>query len=133
LVRPSSFVYSMDLKTVSSFNKFVKYTDDTSLLVPQYSSVSLEDEYQNLLHLSTVNKLKINTDKTKEIVFRRPGARTCNFISPAVLRGIEHIMSVKPVFTLLLHYLPLLTLTHPLLSQSAPAPSQSAKISRFVT
>ena len=75
-------VYSMDLK-VSSFNILVKYADDTSLLVPQYSSVSLEDEYQNLLHWSTVNKLKINTDKTKEIVFIRPGAR--NFISPVSL------------------------------------------------
>ena len=54
----------MDLKTVSNFNKLVKYADDTSLLVPQYSSGSLEDEYQNLLHWSTVNKLKINTDKS---------------------------------------------------------------------
>jgi len=71
----------------------VKHADDTSLLVPQYSSVSLEDEYQNLLHWSTVNKLKINTDKTKEIVFRRPGAR--NFISPVSLSGIEQIISVK--------------------------------------
>ena len=83
----------MDLKTVSNFNKLVKYADDTSLLVPQYSSVSLEDEYKNLLYWSTVNKLKINTDKTKEIVFRCPGAR--NFISNASLPGIEQIISVK--------------------------------------
>ena len=83
----------MDLKTVSDSNKLVKYADDTSLLVPQHSSVSLEDEYQNLLHWSTVNKLKINTNKTKEIVFRRHGAR--NFISPASLSGIEQIISVK--------------------------------------
>jgi len=67
----------------------VKYADDTSLLVPQYSSVSLEDEYQKLLYWSTVNKLKINTDKTKEIVCTR------NFISPVSLPGIEQIISVK--------------------------------------
>jgi len=68
-IGPSLYlVYSMDLKTVSNFNKLVKYADDTALLVPQYSSVSLEDEYQNLLYWSTVNKLKINTDKKKEIV-----------------------------------------------------------------
>jgi len=42
-------VYSMDLKTVSSFNKLIKYADDTSLLVPQYSSVSLENEYNNII------------------------------------------------------------------------------------
>jgi len=93
-IGPSLYlVYSMDLKTVSSSNKLVKYADDTTLIVPQYSSVSLEDEYQNLLHWSTLNKLKINTEKTKEIVFRRPGAR--NFISPASLSGIEQITSVK--------------------------------------
>jgi len=93
-IGPSLYlVYSMDLKTASNFNKLVKYADDTALLVPQYSSVSLEDEYQNLLYWSTVNKLKINTDKTKEIVFRRPGA--LHFISPASLPGIEQIISVK--------------------------------------
>ena len=57
----------MRWQTVSSFNKLVKYADNTSLLAPQYSSVSLEDEYHNPLHWSTVNKLKINTDKMKEI------------------------------------------------------------------
>jgi len=62
-------------------------------MTPHYSSVSLENEYQNLIYWSTVNKLKINSDKTKEIVFRRPGA--CNFISPAALSGIEQITSVK--------------------------------------
>ena len=35
-IGPSLYlVYSMDLKTVSSFNKLIKYADDTSLLVPQ--------------------------------------------------------------------------------------------------
>jgi len=83
----------MDLITVSSSNKLVKYADDITLLVPQYSSVSLEDEYQNLLHWSTVNKLKINTDKIKEIVFRCPSA--CNFVSLVSLSRIEQIISVK--------------------------------------
>jgi len=55
--------------------------------MPQNSFVSLKDEYQNLLHWSTVNKLKTNTGKKQEIVFRRPGAR--NFISRVSLTGIE--------------------------------------------
>ena len=49
--------------------------------------------YIILFNIILVNKLKINSDKTKEIVFRRPGA--CNFISPAALSGIEQITSVK--------------------------------------
>jgi len=51
------------------------------------------DEYQNLLHWSTVNGLKINTDKTKKIVFRCLGTR--NFFTPAHLPGIEQIISTK--------------------------------------
>ena len=37
-IGPSLYlVYSMDLKTVPGFNILVKYADDTSLLVPQYT------------------------------------------------------------------------------------------------
>ena len=43
-------------------------------------------------------------DKTKEIVFRRPGAR--NFISPVSLFGIEQIVSVKLLGMLFILLLP---------------------------
>jgi len=38
-------IYSMILKPLSDYNKILKYADDTSLLVPQHSSVSLEAEF----------------------------------------------------------------------------------------
>jgi len=83
----------MDLKTESIFNKIVTFAYDTLLLVPYYSSLSLEDECQNLFHWSTVNRLNINADNTKEIVFRLPGTRI--FITPAPLSGIEQIILTK--------------------------------------
>jgi len=64
-------IYSMDLKPLSDYNKILKYADDTSLLVPQHSSVSLEAEFTHISNWSDSNKLKINTAKTKEIVFHR--------------------------------------------------------------
>ena len=62
----------MDLKPHSSFNTILKYADDTTLLVPQNSSTTLEAEFSHILDWANENKLKVNTLKTKEIVFHRP-------------------------------------------------------------
>jgi len=41
-VGPSAhLVYSMDLKAPSSYNSILKYADDTSILVPQHSSITV--------------------------------------------------------------------------------------------
>ena len=57
---------------LSPYNSILKYADDTSILVPQHSSVSMQEEFWNVQTWSTANKLQINLNKTKEIVFRRP-------------------------------------------------------------
>jgi len=52
-IGPSLFiVYSKDLKPLSVHNTILKYADDTSLLVPQNSSVTLETEFAHLLDWS---------------------------------------------------------------------------------
>ena len=43
-----------------------------TLLVDQHSSVGIQQEYENICSLSARNRLTINSDKTKEIVFHRP-------------------------------------------------------------
>ena len=71
-IGPSLFIiYSKDLKPLSVHNTILKYADDTSLLVPQNSSVTPETEFAHLLDWLK-NKLKLNTSKTKEIVYHRP-------------------------------------------------------------
>ena len=93
-IGPSAYlVYSMDLKTLSPYNSILKYADDTSILVPQHSSVSMQEEFQNVQTWSTANKLQINLNKTKEIVFRRPSLR--NFITPQPLPFIEQLAVTK--------------------------------------
>ena len=68
-IGPSAYlVYSMDLKALSSYNSIFKYADDTSILVPQHSSISIEEEFQHVQTWSIANKLQINLTKTKEIV-----------------------------------------------------------------
>jgi len=54
----------MDLKCISSYNTIIKYADDTTLLVPQNSPVSLEEEFAHIIDWSFNNKLTVNTSKT---------------------------------------------------------------------
>jgi len=86
-------VYSADLKLLSDYNSLLKYADDTTLLVPQYSSVTLEEEFQHVQQWSDINKLQINMSKTKELVFRRPSAR--HFTAPQPLPFVEQITVTK--------------------------------------
>jgi len=82
-------IYASDLRTLLPQNVIIKYADDTTLLVVQHSSVDIDQEYNNVRSWSTQNKLSINTDKTKEIIFHRPAAR--NLSIPPPLPGIERV------------------------------------------
>lgn len=82
-----------DLETISPMNEFIKFADDVSLLVPEGSDVSIEDEYQAINTWAQTNKLIINLTKTKEIVFHRPSPRIQ--VLPPVLLGIERVIVAK--------------------------------------
>jgi hypothetical protein len=49
-----------------------KFADDTNLLVPELSDISMKEEFANIQDWACRNKMVINLSKTKEIVFRRP-------------------------------------------------------------
>lgn len=68
-------VMASDLHTISSANAFCKYADDMNLLNPEHSDVGIEAEFLNVMEWADRNKMIINVDKTKEIVFRRPCPR----------------------------------------------------------
>ena len=65
-----------DLRALSrSINKLFKYADDTTLLAPEHTDFTLEDEFQALQSWTDRNKMILNLLKTKEIVFHRPDPR----------------------------------------------------------
>ena len=86
-------VYALDLKPISPANVILKYADDTTLLVPQNSPTSLEEEFSHILQWSSISKLKVNTLKTKEIVFHRP--RLPKRTLPPLISGIERVTVAK--------------------------------------
>jgi len=57
------------LNPCSTANVIFKYADNTNLLVPAYSDVSLEEEVMHIKQWADANKMVINWTKTKEVVF----------------------------------------------------------------
>lgn len=91
---PSLFsIMLSDLRPLSLSNVYFKYADDTNLLVPEKSDVSLTLEFDNLKIWAKNNKLPINFSKTKELVFHRPSPR--QLLQPPPLDSVERLSVAK--------------------------------------
>jgi len=86
-------VMASDLKAKSAFNRLAKYADDTTLLVPSDSNIGLEEKFANIQQWASINKMKINLAKTKEIFFKRPNPRLS--VHPAPVANIEQVQAAK--------------------------------------
>jgi hypothetical protein len=82
-----------DLDCISRLNDLLKYADDTTLIAPECSDVSLELEFEHVKQWAKDNLLIINPDKTKEIIFRIPSP--LNHITPAPIATIERVSQAK--------------------------------------
>ena len=93
-IGPVLFImFANDLKAIGSMNYILKYADDSSLLCPEKSPVTVEDEMQIVIRWSEQNKLLINMLKTKEMVFHRPNPRL--YIEPPAMQNIERVNEFK--------------------------------------
>jgi Reverse transcriptase (RNA-dependent DNA polymerase) len=91
---PSLFTIMIsDLKTISPMNDLCKFADDLTLIAPENSDLSLADEFESVKLWAKKNKLFINFDKTKEMVFHRQ--RPSKLIYPPPLNGIERLVVAK--------------------------------------
>ena len=71
----------------------VKYADDTNLVVPSDSDIDLVEEFNNVKQWAEENKMILDLQKTKEIVFRRPNPRLD--IYPDPITEVEQVFSAK--------------------------------------
>ena len=78
-----------DLRTISELNDIFKYADDTTLLVSEHTDVDLNSEFNDIKQWAATNDLIINSNKTKEVVFRQP--RVSCFHLPAAIDDIEQV------------------------------------------
>ena len=91
-IGPISFcVFVSDIKTISKCNKFEKYADDATLLVPSNSDVDIMQEFGNIINWSQQNCLKINFSKTKEIIFYHRSKPSPEI---SLVPGVERVKNV---------------------------------------
>lgn len=82
-----------DLMPSGVANEICKYADDASLLVPECTDVGIAEEWEGVKTWALSNKLEINKQKTKEIVFHQPSPRAD--LNLKVIDAIEQVDSVK--------------------------------------
>ena len=86
-------MFAYDLITLDDVNYLLKYADDVTLLNPENSTTSAEDEMANIINWANQNKMFINMIKTKEMVFHRPNPRPTVF--PNELVQIQRVHTFK--------------------------------------
>jgi hypothetical protein len=96
-------VHESDLRLISRVNILFKYADDTNVLVPEITDVCLADEFENIKKWASDNKMIINLNKTKEIVFHRPNPR--HSLCPDPLAYIVQVHETKLLGLVLNHRL----------------------------
>lgn len=82
-----------DLSTISDINKLFKYADDATLLAPENTDIDLAIDFEQIKLWAIDNKMTINMDKTKEIVFHRPSPK--GFLKPLPIVGIAQVLESK--------------------------------------
>lgn len=93
-IGPSLYiVMKSDLKSKSKTNKLLKFADDANLLVPEFTDIDIKDEFDAILAWARINKMTLNMNKTKELVFHRPSP--FKFLSPIPLCDIEVVREAK--------------------------------------
>lgn len=92
-----------DLHPLCCDNVMFKYADDTNLLVPERSAVTIQQEFAHVQEWACRNKMTINLSKTKELVFHRPHPSK-HSISPS-FSNIELVEDAKLLGVLLSHNL----------------------------
>ena len=86
-------IVASDLTTKHQSNALDKFADDTYLIIPASCVHSTEDELTNIENWAKENNLKLNRNKSKEMLFAPPKSKAQTF--PPAIEGIERVSQLK--------------------------------------
>ena len=87
-------IISSDLKPLSEHNHLIKYPDNTYFIILSSNSHTIETELNNIIDWALVNNLKLNKNKSKEIVFHIPKSNKRHQI-PSEIKDVERVTELK--------------------------------------
>jgi Reverse transcriptase (RNA-dependent DNA polymerase) len=92
---PASYVVTAaDLHPVTPGNEMCKYADDTYIIIPTSNIDSRVAELRNVETWACANNLKLNYNKTTEIIFYNRRSKRA-FQKPTEIAGIARVTSIK--------------------------------------
>ena len=92
------------IKSLSEYDSIFKYADDTTLLVPKCSSVSLKKSFNMCSNGPTITSFKLIFPKTKELVFNiiSPHHDPCRLLNNSQLQNFsENVVGLGIFWTTL--------------------------------
>ena len=93
-----------DLQPLHASNRFVKFADDTYLVVPAVNADSRAAELDNIVPWATASNLKLNKLKTKEVVLY--DSRRLHKVSPPLpLPDVDRVNTLKVLGVTLNNYM----------------------------
>ena len=93
VIGPFAYVINAsDLRALYALDKLNKYADDSYLIVPSINSQLVREELDHISTWASNNNLKLNVDKSKEMIIKRPRTRSA---APLPLLGIERVESMN--------------------------------------
>jgi len=94
-IGPASFVVTAsDLQPIHVGNVLVKFADDTYIIVPAVNSDTSTSELSHVQDWAEMNNLKLNCQKSKEIIFTARGTRNKTAVFPSQCLGICQVQSI---------------------------------------
>ena len=92
---PVNYILNLcDMRPCVVLNDYSKYADDGDLVVPSVNTDTIQIEVDNITKWTESNNLKLNGNKTKELIVYRPGPKA-NRISPPPTPGIERVSTLN--------------------------------------
>ena len=93
---PSSFVLNAsDLQPLHPANLFMKYADDTDLVVPASHSHTIRLELDAIYRWASTNNLKLNVSKSYEMIVKRPRFPADDPSIPPPTAGLTRVSTLK--------------------------------------
>jgi len=91
-IGPASYVVTAsDMRAQNNGNVIIKYADDTYLVVPAANSHTCADELLHIQAWASDNNLRLNTAKSREIIFQARSARGKSEVLPPPCLDIKQV------------------------------------------
>src|SRR6218665_1965094 len=92
---PSYVIVASDLHPKHQRNLMIKYADDTYLMVVSNNIGTTAEEFGNIQSWAAKNNLRINSNKTKELIIFRRRSKSVTYPAEPLIPGSERVTSLR--------------------------------------